>query len=111
MWRGFLFSITMDAMYTLDEITQMVSRIKAGLPCRVFVFGSYGWGRPHPCSDVDLAIVLPDNHTLRHPARLAARLSLHGLIPVDIIALRESTLQNAQCGSLSYEIRTRGIEL
>jgi predicted nucleotidyltransferase len=98
-------------MYTLNEIGQMANRIKAGLPCRVFVFGSYGWGRPHACSDVDLAIVLPDNHTLQHPARIAARLSQHGLIPVDIIALRESTLMNAQSGSLSHEIRTRGIEL
>ncbi len=81
------------------------------MPCRVFVFGSYGWGRPNACSDVDLAVVLPDDHAVAHPARVAARLSQHGLIPIDVIALKESTLAGAESGSLSYEIRTRGVEL
>jgi len=43
--------------------------------------------------------------------RMAARLSEHGLIPIDVIAVRESNFRNAMCGSLSYEIRTKGIEL
>jgi predicted nucleotidyltransferase len=98
-------------MYSRSDIEQMASRIKAGLPCRVFVFGSYAWGHPNACSDVDLAVVLPDDSAVAHPARMAARLSGHGLIPIDVIALKESTLANAGSGSLSYEIRTRGLEL
>ncbi len=98
-------------MYSLYDIQQMVSRIKDGMPCRVFVFGSYGWGRPNACSDVDFAVVLPDDYAVPHPARVAARLSQHGLIPIDVIALTESTLASAESGSLSYEIRTRGVEL
>ena len=98
-------------MYSLYDIQQMASRIKDGLQCRVFVFGSYGWGRPNACSDVDLAVVLPDNHAIAYPARVAARLSQHGLIPIDVIALKESTLASAESGTLSYEIRTRGVEL
>ena len=98
-------------MHSQYDIQQMVSRIKAGLQCRVFVFGSYGWGRPNACSDVDLAVVLPDNHAIAYPARVAARLSQHGLIPIDVIALKESTLASAESGTLSYEIRTRGVEL
>ncbi|MBI2749381.1 MAG: nucleotidyltransferase domain-containing protein [Burkholderiales bacterium] len=98
-------------MYSHADIQQMVDRIKSGLQCRVYVFGSYGWGRPNACSDVDLAIVLPDDHAARYPARVAARLSQHGMIPIDVIALKESTLANAKVGSLSYEIRTRGVEL
>ena len=89
----------------------MAERIKAGLTCRVLVFGSYAWGRPNACSDVDLAVIIPDDLAVKHPARVASKLSLHGLVPIDVIALRESTLAHAMAGSLSYEIRTRGIEL
>lgn len=98
-------------MYQLDQIKQMAARIKAGLPCRVLVFGSYAWGRPNACSDVDLAVIVPDGLPIKHPARVASKLSQHGLIPIDIISLRESTLANAVTGSLSYEIRTKGVEL
>ena len=101
----------MWGMYSQNDIQQMAVRIKAGLACRVFVFGSYAWGRPNACSDVDLAVVLADDSLVKHPSRVASRLSLHGLIPIDVIALKESTLASGAVGSLSYEIRTRGIEL
>ena len=101
----------MQGMHSRHDIQQMASRIEDGLQCRVFIYGSYGWGRPNACSDVDLAVVLPDNHVIAHPARVAARLSRHGLIPIDVIALKESTLASAELGSLSYEIRARGLEL
>ncbi len=98
-------------MYELDQIKQMAGRIKAGMACRVLVFGSYAWGRPNACSDVDLAVIVPDDLPIKHPARVASKLSLHGLIPIDVISLKESTLANAKLGSLSYEIRTKGVEL
>ena len=98
-------------MVDLDRIRQMSDRIKAGLNCRVLVFGSYAWGRPNACTDVDFAVVVPDDLAVKHPARVAAKLSQHGLIPIDVIAVRESTLANASAGSLTYEIRTRGLEL
>lgn len=98
-------------MYDLDQIRQMAERIKAGLKCRVLVFGSYAWGRPNACSDVDLAVIIPDDLVIEHPARVASKLSRHGIIPIDVISLRESTLAQAIAGSLSYEIRTKGVEL
>ena len=98
-------------MYESDQIREMARRIKAGLNCRVLVFGSYAWGRPNACSDVDLAVIVPDDLAIKHPARVASKLSLHGLIPIDVISLRESTLAKAAPGSLSYEIRTKGVEL
>ena len=98
-------------MYELEQIKQMAGRIKAGMPCRVLVFGSYAWGRPNACSDVDLAVIVTDDFPVKNPARIASKLSQHGLIPIDVISLRESTLANAMSGSLSYEIRTKGVEL
>ena len=97
-------------MHSLQDIEQLAGRIKRGLRCRVFVFGSYAWGHPNECSDIDLAVVIPDDLEVKHPARLALKLSLHGLIPIDVISLRESTLANGKSGSLSYEIRTKGVE-
>ena len=98
-------------MYSQNDIQQMASRIKEGLACRVFVFGSYAWGRPNACSDVDLAVVLPDDSGVKYATRVAARLSQHGLIPIDVIALKESALAQAGSGTLAYEIRTKGVEL
>lgn len=98
-------------MYELEQLKEMAGRIKAGMACRVLVFGSYAWGRPNECSDVDLAVIVPDNFPVKNPARVASKLSKHGLIPIDVISLRESTLANAMSGSLSYEIRTKGVEL
>ena len=98
-------------MFNIEEITTMATRIKAGLGCRVILFGSYAWGRPNACSDVDLAVVVPDNFDKPKPARMAAKLSDHGIIPVDFIWLRESTLVTSPPGTLSYKIRTQGIEL
>jgi len=40
-------------MFTIEDTTVMAGRIKAGMNCRVFLFGSYAWGRPNACSDVD----------------------------------------------------------
>lgn len=98
-------------MHSQADIQQMAARIKAGLPCRVFVFGSYAWGRPNACSDVDFAVVLPDDYSEKNATRVAARLAQHGLIPIDVIAVKETALARANAGTLAYEIRTRGIEL
>jgi predicted nucleotidyltransferase len=98
-------------MFATKDIATMAARIKAGMDCRVFLFGSYGWGRPNACSDVDLAVVVPDRLAQPRPARLAAKLSGHGAIPVDFIWLRETTLATSAPGTLSHKIRTQGREL
>ena len=74
----------------------MASRKRAGLQCRVFLFGSYVWGRPNACSDVDLAVIVPNEINVKTPNRVAAKISLHGLIPTDfILAARVDTLKGA----------------
>ena len=98
-------------MYEFAEIEIMATRIKAGLICRVYLFGSYAWGSPDEDSDVDLAVIVPDDSQIKKPDIVAARLSMHGLIPIDVIWLRESTLAKGLEGSLSFEIRTKGVEI
>lgn len=98
-------------MYTRSEIQQMADRIKAGMNCRVFLFGSYAWGRPNACSDVDLAVVMPDDQYTSKSDVAARKLSQHGTIPIDIMAYRSTTFENSVSGTLSYEIRSKGVEL
>ena len=92
-------------------IQGLAAKIKAGMNCRVFLFGSHAWGRPNACSDVDLAVIIPDTDYHRKIDVEARRLSEHGLIPLDVLAVRDSTFASAVRGSLSFEVRTRGIEL
>ena len=106
-------SRTMDAklMHDLALVRGFAAKIKAGMNCRVFLFGSYAWGRPNNCSDVDLAIVVPDRDYDRKIDVKARKLSEHGLVPIDVLAVRDSTFAAAVQGSLAFEVRSRGVEL
>lgn len=107
-----MFAI-MDATRIQDFafIQGLAGKIKAGMNCRVFLFGSYAWGKPNACSDVDLAIIVPDAEYHRKIDIEARKLSGHGLTPIDVLAVRDSTFASAVQGSLSFEVRTRGVEL
>lgn len=98
-------------MFTTIEITAMAQRIKAGLNCRVFLFGSYAWGSPNEDSDLDFAVVVPDDEYVRRIDIKARKLAQHGLIPIDVLAYRSSTFKSSVQGTLSFEIRTKGVEL
>ena len=98
-------------MQDLALIQGLANKIKAGMNCRVFLFGSYAWGRPNNCSDVDLAIVVPDAEYDRKIDVKARKLSEHGLVPIDVLVVRDSTFAAAVQGSLSFEVRSRGVEL
>ena len=104
-------TMTKTLMPDFAFIQGLAAKIKAGMECRVFLFGSHAWGRPNACSDVDLAVVVPDTHYQRKSDVEARKLSQHGLIPIDVLAVRDSTFASAVRGSLSFEVRTRGIEL
>ena len=95
----------------LAFIQGLADKIKEGMNCRVFLFGSHAWGRPNACSDVDLAVIIPDTDYHGKSDVEARKLSEHGLIPIDVLSVRDSTFASAVRGSLSFEVRTRGIEL
>lgn len=102
-------------MYSEDEISLMAERIKTGIPdSEVWLFGSYAWGRPRTSSDVDLALVVPDNTPEAQLAgsNVKARvLSRHGNIPIDVVVYRHFRFIELPQGTLAYEIRTKGRKL
>lgn len=70
-----------------------VEALRAKLPVReVWLFGSQAEGTAHEDSDVDLFVVLPDDHGLTRPTlecfRAVSRLQHRP--PVDVVTLNES---------------------
>ena len=98
-------------MKDIALIQGLADKIKAGVNCRGFLFGSHAWDGPNVCSDVDLAVVVPDTEYHRRSDVEARKLSQHGLISIDVVVVRDSTFASAVSGSLSFEIWTRGVEL
>jgi hypothetical protein len=43
-------------------------------------------------------VIVPGDSQIRNPALLAAKLSLHGLILIDVIGLRESSFARGSAG-------------
>jgi predicted nucleotidyltransferase len=53
------------------EIRRVVERIVRDFdPHRVYLFGSYAYGRPHRDSDIDLLIIMPAKNTINQGARI-----------------------------------------
>lgn len=95
--------------------SEIVRRVQAATPATaVWLFGSQAFGAPSADSDIDLLLVLPDDHppTLAH-ARSAHR-ALHGLRRAfDVVLTTSLDLQRERNlpGSLVHEVVTRGVQL
>ena len=104
-------------MYTREQIQALADNIKAKMPeCDVFLFGSYAYGNPRPTSDVDLAVIVPDDVQDEDMMALAvkARQSSGYLqmgIQIDIILRRKTTFANAAWGCISFDVREKGVRL
>jgi len=91
---------------------QVVSGIEGA---SVYLVGSYAYGKPHRHSDVDLAVIYPDElaSTQSHVDSLARYLCGHPEIPKDVIAIRRSRFDRlgSMRGTFSYLIRHQGVRL
>jgi uncharacterized protein len=52
-------------------------------PDRIILFGSYGYGRPHANSDVDVLVIMPARNELDQAARIC--LAVERTFPLDLI--------------------------
>jgi len=75
-------------------LDQIVARLVEALhPERIYLFGSHAYGRPHPDSDLDLLVVVPDDPTDRWELAIRGRASLRGLrVPVDVVVFHRSEM-------------------
>ena len=99
-----------------DFCRRAVEALRAKLPVReVWLFGSQAEGRANEHSDVDLFVVLADDHGLRQPT-LACRRAVSALRerqPMDMIALAESQWRDEEVRKFSIygEIAEKGVRL
>lgn len=87
---------------TPELITAVAQRIQEAIqPQRIILFGSQATGEAEADSDLDLLILLNDNHPLagldhHHRARRISRLFPHRLFGLDIFALTEKEVSAIQ---------------
>jgi predicted nucleotidyltransferase len=80
-------------------------------PERIILFGSHAWGKPHPDSDLDLLVIVPDSD--ERPARRATRAHrcLRGIAaPMDILVRTRAEMERfgRVPASLEAEVLDRG---
>lgn len=105
--------VSRNNWYDMTQISAIAERIKIGLGegTRVFLFGSYAWGQPNEDSDLDFAVVVPDHIYHTKTAVTARKLSCAGLIPIDVMAYPSTLFNTSISGTMSFEIRAKGLEL
>jgi predicted nucleotidyltransferase len=88
----------MDINAVLDDL---VFSLRPSDPYRIILFGSYARGNPNENSDIDLMVILDDNHVSKtYAERLNKRISIRKLVleinrkvPLDILVYSKAELQ------------------
>ena len=81
---------------------------------RVYLFGSYAWGRPTSSSDIDIAIVSPKFKKLGNIERIeflsgiARHVSPNLDIDIDVVGFTNEEMKNASYFDLAGEIGQKG---
>lgn len=72
---------------TEQVLQDILNRLIGALnPQEIYFFGSHASGTPHPHSDVDLLVVVPDDAGDRHELAGQGWIALRGIgVPVDIV--------------------------
>lgn len=102
---------------TRRQVTALIRRYvdaleARGIPVeRVILFGSYAAGRPHKCSDIDIAVISPKFDALS----LLERYEQLGLAnrklqaPLDVVGFSPSQVAQCEPGSFLAEILRTGV--
>jgi predicted nucleotidyltransferase len=68
----------------------ILDSVKPGTIKKIFLFGSYAYGKPTKKSDIDLCVVIRNNlHDSRAYLKIALNLFDNNIIPVDLLVYRE----------------------
>ena len=80
-----------------NEISEFAAAIRRRMPARqIWLFGSMARGEATADSDVDLLVVLPDDHGIERPC-LMAKLAIgetKTCVPTDVVVITESQAAN-----------------
>ena len=122
-------NIIYDTIYHMDiktvdtgqVIQEIVEAIKPLNPFKVILFGSYAYGQPEMDSDIDLLVVLDEEHIpedynedMQLYLRVASRIrEIRKKFPIDLIVYTKSMYEKAlaQNNAFIKEISKEGISL
>ena len=93
----------------LDEIVRRL--VETLHPLEIYLFGSHARGTPHPDSDLDFLVVVPDDAGDRHDLAGRGYIALYGLaVPIDLVVQyrREMDRWAPVRFSLPYEATQKG---
>ena len=98
------------------EIADLVDEIiKAAPTHKIYLFGSFAYGKPGLDSDIDLCIITKDSNMRKRDLIKAIRKSISGVaaMPVDIIVLdKEEFSKRAKVRStLEFKIANEGVSI
>jgi predicted nucleotidyltransferase len=92
-------------------LQQIVERIANALkPDTIWLYGSLAYGRPHPNSDIDLLVIVPDTHSPYREA-VKAYAALRGTcLPVEIKVVTRSQYAKRSLwkSSIEHEVQEKG---
>jgi uncharacterized protein len=83
-------------------------------PKRIYLFGSYAWGRPDDDSDIDMLIIVKESSEKFHQRMKPAYRALRGIkVPKDILVYTEKEFeqQSDEPSSLLFKIKAQGVKL
>ena len=68
----------------------ILDSVKPGTIKKIYLFGSYAYGRPTPKSDIDLCVIIRNNLNRSDVSlKIARRLYDNKIIPVDLLVYKE----------------------
>jgi len=112
----YLYEVKNMKKPVLDEIEKLKNIIVATVPVeKIYLFGSYAYGRPHKDSDLDFYVVLKQGFEMRSiDAGIKIRLAICNFqnMPVDIITNHHDVfLARSKAPTIERKILREGVLL
>jgi len=91
----------------------ILDSVKPGTIKKIYLFGSYAYGKPTKKSDVDLCVVIRNNlHDSKAYLKIALNLFDNDIVPVDLLVYREKQFYDIKNpNGLKNTILTKGTVL
>jgi len=95
--------------HKVDEVKKRL--VDTYKPLKIYIFGSYAWGRPTEDSDLDILVVVKDSKEKKYKRAVEGYGALFGLnVPSDILVYTEEEFDRMakDVSSLCFKIKEEG---
>lgn len=99
----------MIAKKSIDTVVKRL--VKAYDPLKIYLFGSYAWGKPTEDSDLDFLVIVDNSNESPYERAVVGHLALVGMPiskDIKVYTKAEFTRRSKDRTSLSYKIKHEG---